>query len=96
MLILREKAEKKCLKMGRSYGVRTYNFRLGQVHGFLQSVNTSFREKLLKNNIAYIDGGQDDLTNTVFISTVSEAIIKFCKGNETPGTYTLISDLNGH
>jgi hypothetical protein len=89
---IKRKAEKKCLDMGKKFGVKTYNFRLGQVHGFLQSVNTSFREKLNQNTIAFIDGNEADLTNTVFINSVAEAIIKFSKNSETPGTYTLISN----
>src|SRR4029077_6136704 len=65
---------------------------LGQVHGFLQSVNTSFREKLHHNNIAFIDGKETDVTNTVFISSIAEAIIKFLKEDQNPGTYTLVSN----
>ena len=88
---IKRKAEKKCLQMGNKYKIKAYNFRLGQTHGFLQSINTSFREKLLQNDIAFINGHDHELTNTVFINSIAEAIIKFCKGQEKPGTYTLIS-----
>jgi nucleoside-diphosphate-sugar epimerase len=89
---IKRRAEKKCRSMGKKYGVKTYNFRLGQVHGFLQSVNSSFREKLNQNDIAFIDGDEYDLTNTIFINSIAEAIIKFSKADEAPGTYTLISN----
>ena len=89
---IKRRAEKKCLNAGAKYDVKTYNFRLGQVHGFLQSVNPSFREKLNQNDIAFIDGNENDLTNTVFINSVAEAIIKFSKATEVSGTYTLISN----
>src|SRR4029077_18703572 len=46
---IKRKAETRPLQLGRKYKIKTYNFRLGQVHGFLQSVNTSFREKLHHN-----------------------------------------------
>ncbi len=89
---IKRKAEKKCLQWGKKYGVKTYNFRLGQVHGFLQSVNSSFREKLTQNPVAYFDGNESDVTNTVFINSIAESIIRFSKGNENQGTYTLISN----
>lgn len=85
-------AEKATKKFGKRYHVRTYNFRLGQVHGFLQSVNSSFREKLTQEKVAYIDGNPYELTNTIFISSIASAIIKCTKNIEVPGTYTLVSN----
>jgi len=42
----KREAEKNANKTGAKYGIKVFNFRLGQVHGFLQSVSSSFREKL--------------------------------------------------
>ena len=88
---LKRYAEKIVRRFGRKYSIKVYNFRLGQVHGVLQSVNSSFREKLSKNNIAFVNGGPSELTNTVFVNSVSDAILECVKGKEIPGTYTLIS-----
>lgn len=84
-------AEKVTFKYGRKYNIAAYNFRLGQVHGFLQSVNSSFREKLSQTQLAYIDGNSHEVTNTIFISSVANAIIRCAKKLELPGTYTLVS-----
>jgi nucleoside-diphosphate-sugar epimerase len=80
------------VKQGRKRGIRIYNFRLGQVHGFLQSVNASFRKKLGETNVALIDGKKDDLVNTIFIYPLCEAIVSCAKGVHPPGLYTLVSE----
>ncbi len=77
---------------GRSKGIKVYIFRLGQVHGFLQSVNTSFRMKLASTNIALIDGEKDDPVNTIFIYPLCEAILNCANGMNLPGLYTLVSE----
>jgi nucleoside-diphosphate-sugar epimerase len=89
---LKRYAEKVSKKIGKQFGVRVYNFRLGQVHGNLQSVNSSFRKKLLQNDRAYVDGTPDDLTNTIFVNSISEAILKCTRGVNKPGIYTLVSN----
>ena len=89
---IKRKAEARCLALGKKFGINAYNFRLGQVHGFLQSVNTSFREKLKDKKVVFIDGSPGDLTNTVFINTIAEAILNFSKEKHSPGTYTLVNN----
>lgn len=84
--------EKFVVRRGRRYGLKTYNFRLGQVHGFLQSVNGSFRQKLAETNIALIDGEPDDPVNIIFIHPLCEAIDRCVKGDHPPGLYTLVSE----
>lgn len=76
---------------GRKLGILVYNFRLGQVHGFLQSVNGSFRKKLLDTDLALVDGNPDDPVNIIFIHSLCEAILDCTKGEHAPGLYTLVS-----
>lgn len=83
--------EKFTFAQGRKHGVNIYNFRLGQVHGFLQSVNGSFRKKLSETNIALLDGNKEDPVNIIFIYPLCEAIVQCAKGEHKPGLYTLVS-----
>ncbi|MBS1659720.1 MAG: NAD(P)-dependent oxidoreductase [Bacteroidetes bacterium] len=76
---------------GSKHGVKIYNFRLGQVHGFLQSVNGSFRKKLSDAPIARVDGNKEDSVNIIFIYTLCEAIVQCARGQHKPGLYTLVS-----
>src|SRR5262249_34829951 len=64
---IKRKIEAFTMKEGGRLGVRIYNFRLGQVHGFLQSVSGSFRQKLSETAVAVIDGNPDDRVNVIFI-----------------------------
>lgn len=88
---IKKKAEKEVEALGRKHGVNTYNFRLGQVHGFMQSVSESFREKLSSAPIAYLNGNENDLTNTIFISSLADAVIKCANGEVECNIYTLIA-----
>jgi len=72
-------------------GIKAYNFRLGQVHGFLQSVNGSYRKKLSDANIVLIDGKPEDPVNIIFIHPLCEAIMQCINGVHAPGLYTLVS-----
>jgi nucleoside-diphosphate-sugar epimerase len=83
--------EKFTVKVGKKKGLQVYNFRLGQVHGFLQSVNHSFCEKLANNNIALLDGEPSDKVNVIFIHSLCEAINQCLKGVHPPGLYTLVA-----
>jgi len=88
---IKRSAERYIHQISRKYKRRAYSFRLGQVHGFLQSVNESFKEKLSSTSKAYITGDPGELTNTIFISSLGEAILKCGKGTISPGVYTLVS-----
>jgi len=89
---IKRSLEKFTARKGRSAGIKIYNFRLGQVHGFLQSVNGSFRKKLAYTNIALIDGEPCNPVNIIFIYPLCEAIVNCVKGVHPPGLYTLVSD----
>lgn len=88
---IKRSIEKYTLAKGKALGIQIFNFRLGQVHGFLQSVNGSFRKKLSDSDIALVDGRPDDPVNIIFIYPLCEAIIQCIKGLHRPGLYTLIS-----
>ncbi len=88
---IKRNAEQKALAVGAKHGVPIFNYRLGQVHGFLQSVSESFREKLYAEPIAYLDGNPSDLTNTIFIPNLADAIINSVRGEMKPGLYTLVA-----
>jgi nucleoside-diphosphate-sugar epimerase len=88
---IKRRLEKFTQGRGKRLGVQIFNFRLGQVHGFLQSVNGSFRKKLSDSNIALVDGNPDDPVNIIFIYPLCEAIIQCIKGLHPPGLYTLVS-----
>lgn len=89
---IKRELEKFTVQEGRQKAIRIYNYRLGQVHGFLQSVNGSFRKKLGETNVALIDGNPDDPVNIIFIYPLCEAILSCVKGIHPPGLYTLVSE----
>ena len=89
---IKRSIEKYTFRLGRKTGVKVYNFRLGQVHGFLQSVNGSFRKNLSDNNIALVDGHADDAANIIFIHPLCEAIVQCIQGRHRPGLYTLVAN----
>lgn len=88
---IKKQAEKQVVALGKIYQVKTYNFRLGQIHGFLQSVNESFREKLAAVPVAYLDSKAGDPLNILFISSLGDAIVKCGYGELSHNLYTLIA-----
>lgn len=88
---IKRNIERFTAREGKKQGIRIYNFRLGQVHGFLQSVNGSFRKKLSDSVIAKIDGRPDDPANIIFIHPLCEAILECAAGKHPPGLYTLVA-----
>ena len=88
---IKRSIEKFTIREGKKQGIRVYNFRLGQVHGFLQSVNGSFRKKLSDSVVAKIDGRPDDPANIIFIHPLCEAIMECAAGKHPPGLYTLVA-----
>lgn len=87
---LKRVAEKLVHQLAHKYNIRGYSFRLGQVHGFLQSVNASYREKMSFNQDIVLDGCPDDPANIVFISTLAEAVISTIENGIKPGIYSLV------
>jgi hypothetical protein len=84
-------AEKVTFRVCKRHKVNAYVFRLGQVHGFLQSVNVAYRQELRSPITVYVDGSAEDNTNTIFISSIAEAILECGNKSAKPGLYTLVS-----
>lgn len=89
---IKRNAELAAKKLGAKYNVPIYNFRLGQVHGFLQSVNASYRSKLCSNANIYLDGKANDSVNIIFIHSLSYAILDCIGYKYQPGLYTLVNE----
>ena len=89
---IKRNAELIARTLGAKYKVPIYNFRLGQVHGFLQSVNTSYRNKLFSNTNIYLDGEAHDKVNVIFINSLCYAIVDCLENKYQPNVYTLVND----
>jgi len=89
---LKRIAEETVKKLSQQYHIPAFIFRLGQVHGFLQSVNASFREKLSMNKTVTLDGDADDLVNIIFIETLAEAVIRVGRDEIPADTYSLVNN----
>lgn len=88
---LKRIAEKTVNRIANQYNISAFIFRLGQVHGFLQSVNTSYREKLSMNKTITLDGNPTDLVNIIFIETLAEAVIRVGLKEMATGSYSLVN-----
>jgi dTDP-4-dehydrorhamnose reductase len=76
-------------KLGRRHTIPTYIFRLGQVHGTLQSVTKALKDELTWNDVV-VDAGPDELTATVFTSTIATALYACALGTAPPGSYAMV------
>jgi dTDP-4-dehydrorhamnose reductase len=88
---IKRKAEKFALRLGQKNGIAVYNFRLSQVHGFLQSVNSVFRAISTQSEVLS-NGNKDSLSNTIFIHALGNAILQVVGKKWVPGTYALVSN----
>lgn len=80
-------AERTALRLGRDAGREITVLRLGEVHGDLQGVSNGLIRNL-KDRTAYVP---ENVSYTVFVFTIAEALANIAKGNERPGVYTLVS-----
>lgn len=87
---IKRRAEEQARALCRMAGLNVFNFRLGQVHGLLQGVTQDFIAKLSECNLQ-MNGEPQSYANTVFASSISEAILNCAKGKVEPGTYTIVS-----
>lgn len=88
---LKRIAEKTVRNLSGKNSIDGFIFRLGQVHGFLQSVNGSYREKLSMNKTITVEGNPGDLVNIIFIETLAEAVIRAGTKKIPAGTYSLVN-----
>ena len=87
---LKRCAEKYARAIGRKRDIQVFIFRLGQVHGVLQLVTQKFISQLEEGRLC-VNGNPKSYTNTVFASSVSEAVLKCVGDGLKPGTYTIVS-----
>jgi len=85
----KRKLERSVESLGRKFGIHAFIFRLGQVHGLLQSVTQGFISAL-SGDILYVKGKPTDLTNTAFPSFLVEIVMKCARNDLKPGVYTLV------
>jgi nucleoside-diphosphate-sugar epimerase len=87
---IKRKAEEFTRKLGKQRKIEVFVFRLSQVHGLLQVVTQQFA-KDLSFGAVQVNGQPTDLTNTVFASSIAEAVMNIVKGSLQPGSYTVVS-----
>lgn len=75
--------------LGVRHGVPVYVFRLGQVHGALQSCSDSLRRGILTNTGAIHVPNQP--SNAIFVGSIAEAIREVLFKQIDPSIYTVIS-----
>lgn len=84
-------AEKRIRAIGRDYSVRTYNLRLGQIHGVLQAVTRQLLNVIPRGSVAVM-GSPDDLCNVAFAHSVAEAYKHAAQGSlDDRGTHTVVT-----
>ena len=83
-------AEKWTVALTQCRGVYGFVFRLGQVHGLLQSVSQETIDELTWHEI-YVQGHPEDLTTTVFAAEVASALLRTSDCSISPGIYTAVS-----
>ena len=72
---IKRKAEEIVLESAGKHQLRAYVFRLGQVHGVLQSVSQHFRQSL-SAGVVRTTGNPESVTTAVFSHSVFEAILR--------------------
>jgi len=88
---LKRHGERLARRLGRKRRVQVFNFRLSQVHGFLQSVSHRFCEEISGSKSLMVAGLATDRVNTMFISDLGEAILQIASGQLRPGNYSVLS-----
>jgi nucleoside-diphosphate-sugar epimerase len=87
---IKRSAERLIFTLARRYGLRAYNFRLGQVHGQLQSVTKEYRQ-LMREGSLVVNGHPDSVSNIVFTHSIYHALLKCAEGTvPSRTTYSLV------
>lgn len=87
---IKRQSEQEAMVLARSLSKRLIIFRMGQVHGILQSVTSQFIQDLSWPQIS-VSGTDTQLTTTIFASSVAQAVVKCALGKTKPNLYTLVS-----
>jgi nucleoside-diphosphate-sugar epimerase len=83
------RCEKVARTAGTTYGRRTFIFRLGHVCGELQGITREIRSKIQRGPIPIPDVHRP--SNTVYVATIVDAILKVAAGTVASGTYDLMN-----
>lgn len=89
---IKRKIEKHVIIQGQKNGIKTYNIRLAQMHGVLQSITLNYQQKYALCNEISVYGKPTDYMNIAFISTLAAALKKCFAGEIIPGMYTLVEN----
>jgi hypothetical protein len=82
-------AERLSQSLGSKHRVPVYIFRLGQVHGELQSCTDSLKQGLSRNTgVIHVP---DQPSNAIFVFSIAEAIRAILFESTTPNIYTVIA-----
>lgn len=87
---IKRASERVVLKSAKQRGIVPYCIRVGEVHGRLQAVSQHLRHRLTRNQVC-IGNRSDDLSITVFASSIAHAVIRCAAGLEKPGITSLVS-----
>jgi hypothetical protein len=82
--------ERAVARLARQHNIRLFSFRLGQVHGTLQSVTQALCHDLKWHEV-FVDGEPGDATIAVFASTVAQTVNACATGTVAPGLYSLVA-----
>lgn len=80
-------AETHATREGARAGHDVWVLRLGQVHGEMQTIS----RMILGYLTAEPTEAPDEPSNTVFVFSIAEALVRIAEGREAAGSYTLVS-----
>jgi nucleoside-diphosphate-sugar epimerase len=83
------RCEKVAKAAGNKYGLDTVVFRLGHVCGELQGITREIRDQIARSPIPVPDLNR--ASNTVYVATIADAIVKVAAGTVASGTYDLMN-----
>lgn len=83
------RCEKVAKVAGDKYGLDTVIFRLGHVCGEFQGITREIRDRIAHPPVPVPD--LDRASNTIYVATIADAIVKVASGRVAPGTYDLMN-----
>ena len=85
-------AEKQVLKICSQYDVYGVIFRLGQVHGFLQSISAMMSNDISNFDVIRVNGCREDSVNIIFINSICESILQYVNTRIKRQKYLIVSN----
>lgn len=85
-------AEKQVLKIASSNDVYGVIFRLGQVHGFLQSISAMMSNDISNFDVIRVNGCKEDSVNIIFINSICESIFQYVNTRKKRHNYLIVSN----